>query len=84
MEGPEKFDRHGSASCTSYPCSGDATRQCGGYDAFSLYYRGECGELAWLFMASSKSQGKTVFAPLFSYVACGSPSSPNGPGGLLL
>lgn len=42
-KGPGRFDRHGTASCADYPCSGDATRQCGGYDAFSLYFRGTCG-----------------------------------------
>eukprot|EP00752_Nemacystus_decipiens_P012579 g11140.t1 len=43
-DGPDKFDRHGTASCSDYPCSGDASRQCGGFDAFSLYYRGTCDD----------------------------------------
>eukprot|EP00903_Cladosiphon_okamuranus_P022768 g20960.t1 len=38
-----KYDRHGTASCEK-PCSGDSTRQCGGYDAFSLYQVGTCGQ----------------------------------------
>lgn len=42
-EGPDKYNRHGTGSCDTYPCSGDAHRQCGGFDAFSLYYRGTCG-----------------------------------------
>lgn len=42
-DGPDRYDRHGAASCVDHPCSGDATRQCGSYDVFSLYYRGTCG-----------------------------------------
>ena len=38
-----RFDRHGATSCTGYPCTGEASRDCGAYDAFSLYYRGTCG-----------------------------------------
>ncbi|CAM9628688.1 unnamed protein product [Ectocarpus sp. 12 AP-2014] len=41
-EGPDKYNRHGTGSCDTYPCSGDAHRQCGGLDAFSLYYGGTC------------------------------------------
>eukprot|EP00903_Cladosiphon_okamuranus_P022321 g20527.t1 len=43
-DGRDQYDRHGAASCKDYPCSGDTTRQCGGYDAFSLYYVGGCGQ----------------------------------------
>ncbi|CAM9855150.1 unnamed protein product, partial [Scytosiphon promiscuus] len=39
-----RFDRHGATSCTGYPCTGEASRDCGAYDAFSLYYRGTCEE----------------------------------------
>lgn len=39
-----RFDRHGTTSCTDHPCTGEASRDCGAYDAFSLYYRGTCGE----------------------------------------
>lgn len=42
-EGSDKYNRHGTGSCDTYPCSGDAHRQCGGLDAFSLYYHGTCG-----------------------------------------
>eukprot|EP00752_Nemacystus_decipiens_P007837 g7002.t1 len=41
-DGPDKYDRHGTASCSDYPCSGDASRQCAGFNAFSLYYHGTC------------------------------------------
>eukprot|EP00903_Cladosiphon_okamuranus_P013013 g12142.t1 len=41
-EGRDKYDRHGTASCVDYPCTGESTRQCGARDAFSLYYRGDC------------------------------------------
>ncbi|CAM9263459.1 unnamed protein product [Ectocarpus sp. 13 AM-2016] len=42
-EEPDRYDRHGIASCTGYPCTGDASRQCGGHNSFSLYYRDTCG-----------------------------------------
>eukprot|EP00752_Nemacystus_decipiens_P012284 g10890.t1 len=38
-----RFDRHGTTSCTGHPCTGEASRDCGAFDAFSLYYRGTCG-----------------------------------------
>ncbi|CAN0075063.1 unnamed protein product, partial [Ectocarpus sp. 12 AP-2014] len=39
-----RYDRHGGgASCVEHPCTGEASRDCGGFDAFSLYYRGTCG-----------------------------------------
>lgn len=43
-DGRDQYDRHGTASCVDYPCSGDPTRQCGDNDGFSLYYRGTCGQ----------------------------------------
>ncbi|CAM9474079.1 unnamed protein product, partial [Ectocarpus fasciculatus] len=39
-----RFDRHGTTSCTDHPCTGEASRDCGAYDAFSLFYRGTCEE----------------------------------------
>eukprot|EP00752_Nemacystus_decipiens_P018611 g16686.t1 len=44
VEGADKYNRHGTASCVGYSCTGERTRQCGAYDAFSLYYRGDCGD----------------------------------------
>ncbi|CAN0515706.1 unnamed protein product, partial [Ectocarpus sp. 12 AP-2014] len=41
-EGRHRYDRHGTTSCVGYPCTGDASRDCGAFDAFSLYYRGAC------------------------------------------
>ncbi|CAM9249348.1 unnamed protein product [Ectocarpus sp. 13 AM-2016] len=41
-DGPDKYDRHGAGVCNDFPCSGDPTRQCGGFDAFSLYERDTC------------------------------------------
>ncbi|CAM9931361.1 unnamed protein product [Ectocarpus sp. 4 AP-2014] len=41
-KGPDEYDRHGTASCVDYPCTGERNRQCGARDAFSLYYRGDC------------------------------------------
>ncbi|CAM9717047.1 unnamed protein product, partial [Ectocarpus sp. 4 AP-2014] len=43
-EGLHRYDRHGVTSCTGYPCTGEGSRACGGSFAFSLYYRGTCGE----------------------------------------
>ncbi|CBJ30578.1 conserved unknown protein [Ectocarpus siliculosus] len=40
----DRYDRHGIASCTDYPCTGDGSRQCGGYDSFSLYNRDTCDD----------------------------------------
>lgn len=45
VAGPGRYDRHGTASCAGFPCSGDATQTCGGIYAFSLYYRGTCGRV---------------------------------------
>jgi len=42
-EGRHRYDRHGATACSGYPCSGEASRDCGAFDAFSLYYRGTCG-----------------------------------------
>ncbi|CAM9334004.1 unnamed protein product, partial [Ectocarpus sp. 13 AM-2016] len=42
-DGQHRYDRHGPTSCSGYPCTGETSRDCGSFDAFSLYYRGTCG-----------------------------------------
>eukprot|EP00903_Cladosiphon_okamuranus_P014055 g13064.t1 len=59
-----RFDRHGATFCTGYPCTGEASRDCGAFDAFSLYYRGTCTQLPTIEPSFAPTDSPTSYPTL--------------------